>query len=320
MGPATPLSLTSLPRDTAVPGAPERTALQSGTCVSHPSLRQPPGRARHALPRSHRRPQEQRPGRGPATRRGNLGAADAQRPAQILQLVDVPPAPSSLPVRPPVPGAAGAGVSGGLQDHLPGARAARCWATAAGAAGGAASGPARGCGRLCAARLIVPGCALAAQAAKRTAAPAAGLGRGGRPRAQPAPRRAAPRPRGPAPPCASQPLWLRHRLQPPRTGLGSPSGRAPSTGKLRSPLSTPPAGRPAAGRAGGCTAGLPGSAQSPPPAERSQARAARLPKSMPLPSLCLHQPRFPQRLPARAPPGTAPGTQRALGSLEAAGI
>lgn len=212
-----------------------RTALESGTCVSHFILRQPLGCARHALPHSHGRLLEREPRAGGARRvPRNLGAADAQSAAQILLLVSTrgsseqPPSatarassdPRSRPGRPagsPLPG---------QSCSAPGGSCRR--------GGWRGLGAARGYGRLRAARLIVPGGAPAAREAGETAAsgreirrrflaPAQGL-------------HCAP------PPSSACPLRLllapsscAIASQPPPPGLGSPSGRAPGTGKLHCP-------------------------------------------------------------------------------------
>lgn len=73
------------PRYSALPG---RAAPKSGTCVSHFSLQLSLGRARHALPHSHRCPLERRPGaRGARCAPRNLGAVDAKRVARIFLLL-----------------------------------------------------------------------------------------------------------------------------------------------------------------------------------------------------------------------------------------
>lgn len=166
-----------------------RTALESGTCVSHFILRQLLGCAHHALPHSHGRPLEWEPRAGGARRvPRNLGAADAESAAQILLLVSTrasseqPPSATSgassdprwrpgRPAGPPLPG---------QSCSAPGGSCRR--------GGWRGLGADRGYGWLRAARLIVRGGAPAARAAggpaasgreirRRFLAPAQGLHR-----------------------------------------------------------------------------------------------------------------------------------------------
>lgn len=229
--------------------------------MSHFLLRQPLGCARHALPHSHGRPLERDPRAGGARREPrNLGAAGAESAAQVLLLgssrasSEQPPRatsgassdPRSRPGRPVGSPLRGRGCS------APGGSCRR--------GGWRGLGAARGHGRLRAARLIVPG---GARRRGRREGPRPGavrLGGGSCPRSGPAPR-PTPELRVPPPPTPG-PLLPRHCLPPPTPGLGSPSGRAPGTGKLHGPRPRPgwPARRPAQA---GCTAGRSPAARRP---------------------------------------------------------
>lgn len=210
--------------------------------MSHFILRQPLGRARHALPHSHGRPREPGPGAGGARRAPrNLGTANAERAAQILLPVAAP-ASAAQPPR---------ATSGAPSDprSRPGRPAGSPppGQSCSEAGGSCGRGGCSASGRRGAALSPAPRASLFPAARRRRRRGrregprprAPGLGGGSRP-----PRRAcaAPRPRAPrVPPARPGPSPAPSARPPvlPLPGLGSPSGRAPGSCTVRSPRPWP---------------------------------------------------------------------------------
>lgn len=219
--------------------SPCRAALESETCLSHFILRQPLGRARHALPHSHGRPREPGPGAGGARRAPRkLAAANTERAAQTLLPVAAPAsaeqpprATSGVPSDPRSrPGRPAGSPPRGQSWSAPGGGCRRGGGSASGRRGAALS-PAPRVSLFPAARRR------GRREGPRPRAP--GLGGGSRP-----PRRAcaAPRPApelcASPPPAQGPPPSARARvLRLP--GLRSPRRRAPRSCAVRSPRPRP---------------------------------------------------------------------------------